>query len=62
MCRGGPPRRAARPGPLAEEAAGQALFHGELSTYLAAAIASGLWQPEQAELPDGLTARHFEEL
>ncbi|MFE7634108.1 aminopeptidase N [Kitasatospora sp. NPDC057518] len=54
--------RAALPDPGAKEAAWQALFHGELSNYLAAATARGLWQPEQAELLDGLTARYFEEL
>ncbi|MFE7558794.1 aminopeptidase N [Kitasatospora sp. NPDC057500] len=54
--------RAALPDPAAKEAAWQALFHGELSNYLAAATASGLWQPEQADLLDGLTARYFEEL
>ncbi|WP_416873146.1 aminopeptidase N [Kitasatospora sp. SC0581] len=54
--------RAALPDPEAKEAAWQALFHGELSNYLAAATARGLWQPEQAELLDGLTARYFEEL
>ncbi|MER7706763.1 aminopeptidase N [Kitasatospora sp. NPDC097605] len=54
--------RAALPDPAAKEAAWQALFHGELSTYLADATARGLWQPEQAELLDGLTARYFEEL
>ncbi|MFB6892154.1 aminopeptidase N [Kitasatospora sp. NPDC056327] len=54
--------RAARPDPAAKEAAWQALFHGELSTYLATATARGLWQPEQAGLLAGLTARYFEEL
>ncbi|MBV2155316.1 aminopeptidase N [Kitasatospora sp. SUK 42] len=54
--------RAALPDPDAKEAAWQSLFHGELSNYLAAATASGLWQPEQAELLDGLTARYFTEL
>ncbi|MFF4381032.1 aminopeptidase N [Kitasatospora sp. NPDC001547] len=54
--------RAALPDPAAKEAAWQALFHGELSNYLAAATARGLWRPEQAELLDGLTTRYFEEL
>ncbi|WP_380282153.1 aminopeptidase N [Kitasatospora purpeofusca] len=54
--------RAALPDPAAKEAAWQALFHGDLSNYLAAATADGLWQPEQAELLDGLTVRYFEEL
>ncbi|MGF1427175.1 aminopeptidase N [Kitasatospora sp. LaBMicrA B282] len=54
--------RAALPDPAAKEAAWQALFHGELSNYLATATAKGLWQPEQAELLDDLTLRYFEDL
>ncbi|MFE4519063.1 aminopeptidase N [Kitasatospora sp. NPDC056783] len=54
--------RAALPDPAAKEAAWQALFHGELSNYLAAATARGLWQSEQAELLDELTVRYFKEL
>ncbi|MFG2907217.1 aminopeptidase N [Kitasatospora sp. NPDC048286] len=54
--------RAALPDPAAKEAAWQALFHGELSNYLAIATARGLWQPEQAELLEELTARYFKEL
>ncbi|MEV7187459.1 aminopeptidase N [Kitasatospora sp. NPDC093102] len=54
--------RAALPDREAKEAAWQALFHGELSNYLATATARGLWQPEQAELLDELTTRYFEEL
>ncbi|MEU3569922.1 aminopeptidase N [Kitasatospora sp. NPDC036755] len=54
--------RAALPDPAAKEAAWQALFHGELSNYLAIATARGLWQPEQADLLDELTARYFKEL
>ncbi|MFD0410119.1 aminopeptidase N [Kitasatospora sp. NPDC127116] len=54
--------RAALPDQAAKEAAWQALFHGELSNYLAAATAKGLWQPEQAELLDDLTTRYFKEL
>ncbi|MET8698003.1 aminopeptidase N [Kitasatospora sp. NPDC004723] len=54
--------RAALPDPEAKEAAWQALFHGELSNYLATATADGLWQPEQAELLEELTVRYFKEL
>ncbi|MER5353687.1 aminopeptidase N [Kitasatospora sp. NPDC002551] len=54
--------RAALPDPGAKEAAWQALFHGELSNYLASATAEGLWQPEQADLLDELTVRYFTEL
>ncbi|MFF2950416.1 aminopeptidase N [Kitasatospora sp. NPDC057965] len=54
--------RAALPDPAAKEAAWQALFHGELSNYLATATAEGLWQPEQAELLEELTVRYFKEL
>ncbi|MFE2110783.1 aminopeptidase N [Kitasatospora sp. NPDC059463] len=54
--------RAALPDPAAKEAAWRALFHGDLSNYLASATAAGLWQPEQAQLLDGLVARYFEEL
>ncbi|MFE0460024.1 aminopeptidase N [Kitasatospora sp. NPDC058965] len=54
--------RAALPEPRAKEAAFAALFHGELSNYLAAATAQGLWQPEQADLLADLTLRYFDDL
>ncbi|MCX4744474.1 aminopeptidase N [Kitasatospora sp. NBC_01287] len=54
--------RAARPRRDAKEAAWAALFHGELSAYLANATTEGLWQPEQAELLDDLTLRYFEDV
>ncbi|MFI9271073.1 aminopeptidase N [Kitasatospora sp. NPDC052896] len=54
--------RAALPQAEAKEAAWDALFHGELSVYLATATIQGLWQPEQADLLSGLTARYFEDV
>jgi aminopeptidase N len=53
--------RAALPQEAAKEAAWQLLFHSDASTYLAAATAQGLWQPEQAELLGDRPQRYFDE-